>query len=107
MAFWASFESHDLHRYVEWHNCEHLAERVSIPGFQTGRRYRVDGVDGRFLQFYETKTSSILATKREEAVSCEKLPKASPTLKSKMAKSASALTNDRLRPNRFRRARFL
>ena len=63
MAFWASFENHDLHRYVEWHNCEHLAERVSIPGFQTGRRYRVDGVDGRFLQFYETETSSVLGSK--------------------------------------------
>jgi hypothetical protein len=37
MAFWASFERQDLARYVEWHNCEHMAERVSIPGFQTGR----------------------------------------------------------------------
>jgi hypothetical protein len=63
MAFWASFENHDLPRYVEWHNCEHMAERVSIPGFNTGRRYRVDGVDGRFLQFYETQTSSVLGSK--------------------------------------------
>jgi hypothetical protein len=63
MAFWASFESQDLPRYLEWHNCEHMAERVSIPGFQMGRRYRVDGVDGRFLQFYETETSSVLSSK--------------------------------------------
>lgn len=63
MAFWASFESQDLPRYVEWHNCEHMAERVSITGFQTGRRYRVNGVDGRFLQFYETEISSVLGSK--------------------------------------------
>ena len=62
MAFWASFESQDLTRYVEWHNCEHMAERVSIPGFITGRRYRVDGVVGRFLQYYETITSSVLGS---------------------------------------------
>lgn len=63
MAFWASFEGQDLPRYVEWHNCEHMAERVSIPGFQTGRRYVVDGEPGRFLQFYETETSSVLGSK--------------------------------------------
>lgn len=63
MAFWASFESQELPRYVEWHNCEHMAERVSIPGFQTGRRYVVDGEPGRFLQFYETETSSVLGSK--------------------------------------------
>jgi hypothetical protein len=62
MAFWASFERQDLARYVEWHNCEHMAERVSIPGFQTGRRYNVEGASGRFLQFYETETSSVLGS---------------------------------------------
>jgi hypothetical protein len=63
MAFWASFESQNLVRYVEWHNCEHMAERVSIPGFQTGRRYRIDGEPRRFLQFYETETSLVLGSK--------------------------------------------
>ena len=62
MAFWASFERQDLARYVEWHNCEHMAERVSIPGFQTGRRYNVEGTPGRYLQFYETVTSSVLGS---------------------------------------------
>jgi len=63
MAFWATFEPQDLPSYVEWHNCEHMAKRVSIPGFQTGRRYRVDREPGRFLQFYETETSSVLGSK--------------------------------------------
>ena len=63
MAFWATFEKETLHKYIKWHNCEHMAERVSIPGFQNGRRYVVDGKPGRFLQFYETKTSSILGSK--------------------------------------------
>ena len=63
MAFWATLERQDLHRYVEWYNCEHMAERGLIPGFQTGRRYVVEGENGRFLQFYETETSSVLGSK--------------------------------------------
>lgn len=63
MAFWATFEKQDLPNYVEWHNCEHMAERVSILGFQKGRRYAVNGEPGRFLQFYETETSSVLGAK--------------------------------------------
>ena len=63
MAFWATFEKRHLSSYVEWHNCEHMIERVSIPGFQTGRRYAVFGEHKRFLQFYETKKSSVLGSK--------------------------------------------
>ena len=62
MAFWSSFDEPHLMRYLEWHNCEHMAERVSIPGFQNGRRYRVEGVDGRFLMFYETRDSAVLGS---------------------------------------------
>ena len=42
MAYWAKFEKVILHKYIKWHNCEHMAERVSIPGFQNVRRYVVE-----------------------------------------------------------------
>ena len=34
MAFWATFEKKTLLKYIKWHNCEHMAERVSIPDFK-------------------------------------------------------------------------
>ena len=41
-------------RFLEWHNCEHMPERVSVPGFREGRRYRDLGGSPRFLMMYFT-----------------------------------------------------
>jgi len=30
MGFWSDIESNYLSSYQEWHNCEHMPERVSI-----------------------------------------------------------------------------
>ena len=43
MAFWADIDPDYEMRFLEWHNCEHMPERVSVPGFCEGRRYR--GID--------------------------------------------------------------
>ena len=43
MAFWADIDTDYEMRFLEWHNCEHMPERVSVPGFCEGRRYR--GID--------------------------------------------------------------
>lgn len=60
MAFWSDIDADYTLKYQEWHNCEHIPERVSIPGFNRGCRYRA--ADGRphFLMFYETDAPDVL-----------------------------------------------
>lgn len=62
MGFWSDIESNYLSSYQEWHNCEHMPERVSIPGFVEGRRYRgADSPTGpRFFMCYVTETPDVL-----------------------------------------------
>ena len=44
MAFRADIDAEYGTRFLELHNCEHTPERVSVPGFREGRRYRdLDG----------------------------------------------------------------
>jgi hypothetical protein len=40
----------------EWHNREHMPERVGISGFRRGRRYRAIEADVAFFTLYETDT---------------------------------------------------
>jgi hypothetical protein len=60
MAFWTDIEDENLLEVQKWHNCEHMTERVSIPGFIVGRRYR--GVDDAptFFISYETRDTDVL-----------------------------------------------
>jgi len=60
MAFWSSIDPADQLAFQQWHNCEHIPERVSIPGFLAGRRYRSTRDSNRFLMFYETRSAEIL-----------------------------------------------
>ncbi len=62
MAFWADIDAGYTPRFQEWHNCEHIPERISIPGFNVGRRYRGRGDGPDFLMFYETDTASVFAS---------------------------------------------
>jgi hypothetical protein len=62
MANWANIDPDYLTRYQQWLNCEHMPERVSIPGFLQGRRYRSIDASSHFLAFYETKTTSVLGS---------------------------------------------
>ena len=60
MAFWAKIDADYVLRFQQWHNCEHIPERVSIPGFLCGRRYRDLEGSPFFLMFYETVDTSCL-----------------------------------------------
>ncbi|MEM6463844.1 MAG: hypothetical protein AAF724_18205 [Pseudomonadota bacterium] len=62
MAFWADFEDDVIHEIRRWHNCEHMLERVSLPGFLRGRRYRGNGTAATFLMYYETDTAEVLGS---------------------------------------------
>jgi len=61
MAFWADFDEPDIPALREWHNCQHMSERVNIQGFRLGRRYRGFDRAATFLMYYETETPEVLA----------------------------------------------
>ncbi|MCP4380252.1 MAG: hypothetical protein GY798_02305 [Hyphomicrobiales bacterium] len=61
MAFWANFEEADIQALRQWHNCQHMSERVNIPGFRLGRRYAGLGDAATFLMYYETTSADVLA----------------------------------------------
>lgn len=62
MAFWADIDDDYVLRYQQWHNCEHVPERVSTPGFRRGRRYRDVAGAPHFLMMYETESPATLAS---------------------------------------------
>jgi hypothetical protein len=41
---------------IRWHNAEHVAERVGVPGFLRGRRYRDAQRSLQYLDLYETES---------------------------------------------------
>lgn len=60
LAFWTDIDNENLLEVQKWHNCEHLTERVSIPGFLVGRRYRGIGDAPTFFILYETSETDVL-----------------------------------------------
>ena len=63
MAFWADIDPDYETRFLEWHNCEHMPERVSVPGFREGRRYRDLGGTPRYLMMYFTENAGVLGSR--------------------------------------------
>src|SRR6185436_6393906 len=41
---------------IRWHDREHVAERVGIPGFRRGRRYDTPAGTREYLDIYETES---------------------------------------------------
>jgi hypothetical protein len=60
LAFWADIDPGYVLRFQQWHNCEHMPERLSIAGFLTGRRYRAAAEARMFFMFYETASPEVL-----------------------------------------------
>ena len=56
LAIWNGMKPGYEDAFTRWHVKEHIPERVSLPGFERGRRYRA--VDGHpaFFNFYETQS---------------------------------------------------
>ena len=62
MAFWSDIAIESQPLYQRWHNNEHIPERLSIPGFVRGRRYRSVTNDLRFLMYYDTENLEVLTS---------------------------------------------
>jgi hypothetical protein len=60
LAFWADIDADYQLEYLQWHNCEHMAERVSIPGFHVGHRYRALRDERDFFMVYETDSADVM-----------------------------------------------
>ena len=60
MAFYTDIDKDYVSQYRRWHNCQHIPERVSIPGFMEGRRYFGSEGSPGFLMMYETETVDVL-----------------------------------------------
>jgi hypothetical protein len=62
MVFLANFEPQHQQSYRQWHNAEHVPERVGIPGFLLGRRYLAADDATRFLMCYDTLGEQVLVS---------------------------------------------
>jgi hypothetical protein len=56
IAIWNGVAPEARDAIYEWHNREHMPERVGIAGFRRGRRYRAIEADVEFFTLYETDT---------------------------------------------------
>lgn len=60
VAIWHDIEPAARDEFYEWHNREHMPERVGIPGFHRGRRYAVIGGGPEYFNLYEADSLETL-----------------------------------------------
>src|SRR3954451_16430747 len=60
VAIWNDITPEGRDNFIEWHNREHIPERVAIPGFLRGRRYRADEGAPEYFTLYEARDSDVL-----------------------------------------------
>lgn len=60
LAFWATLPPAHAAEFDDWYNRQHVIERMAVPGFISGQRYR-DG--NRFFAWYETESPAVLTSR--------------------------------------------
>jgi hypothetical protein len=60
VAIWHDLVPEAKRDFYEWHNREHMPERVGIPGFRRGRRYVALSGMPEFFNLYEADTPEVL-----------------------------------------------
>ena len=60
VAIWNDVAPEGRDQFYEWHNHEHMPERVGIPGFLRGRRYRAVEAAAEYFTLYEAENASVL-----------------------------------------------
>ncbi len=60
VAIWHDLLPEAKDDFYEWHNREHMPERVGIPGFRRGRRYIVVEGEPEFFNLYEADSPEVL-----------------------------------------------
>ena len=60
VAIWHDIAPEGKEDFYEWHNREHMPERVGIPGFRRGRRYIAEWGRPAYFNLYEVDTPEVL-----------------------------------------------
>jgi hypothetical protein len=60
LAVWNDVDPDIEADFNEWYMREHIAERLSVPGINRGRRYRADTGQPRYMAFYEAASMDVL-----------------------------------------------
>jgi hypothetical protein len=62
LALWVNMDKAYRTEYIKFHNCEHIPDRLTIPGFYCGRRYQGIGKAPNYFVIYETSDAKVLAS---------------------------------------------
>lgn len=60
VAIWHDIAGEDKDEFYAWHGKEHMPERVAIPGFLRGRRYRAVDAGLEYFNLYEVRSPQVL-----------------------------------------------
>ena len=60
VAIWNDIEPGARDNFEEWHNRQHIPERVGIPGFLRGRRYLARSGSPAYFTLYEAESPEVL-----------------------------------------------
>jgi hypothetical protein len=60
LSVWNEYPSEDEAFYERWYMTEHFPERLGVPGFLRGRRYRAIDADRTYFTFYELESAEVL-----------------------------------------------
>ncbi len=60
LVMWWSIGSRHVAEFEQWHSQEHLPERLSIPGFLRGTRWKAASGQARYFVIYETQDLATL-----------------------------------------------
>jgi len=60
LSVWNEYPAEDVAFYERWYMTEHFPERLGVPGFLRGRRYRAVDADRTYFTFYELESPEVL-----------------------------------------------
>ena len=62
LAIWHNVTDEIRDEFLEWHNREHVPERLGVPGFRCGRRYCALEGQPEYFNLYETENVGVLSS---------------------------------------------
>jgi len=62
VVVWNDVAAEGRDQFYDWHDKEHIPERLSIPGFRRGRRYSKRGQSPEWLTLYEASDLQVLVS---------------------------------------------
>ena len=65
LGYWWDIPEDHLEDFYEWHNREHMPERLGNAGFRRGRRYIALEGQPQFMVLYETHAPELIAGPEE------------------------------------------